>query len=469
MLHNYRRALVGILVLFVFAAVNLGAATIKVYPTMTRAEIQAVIDGAADNTTIRFTAGLYDFSDTPFSSSPWIEGGALRVVEKSLKFVADKGTTLLGADSTLDPNTGFGTSGIVAFNVVNSAEKDVSFKGFVFSKFAIGIGAGKQSGGLFVACCRNFTIQNCVFLSIHRNAIGLTGVAGNIKIIGNTIVQSRRNGLFIDWYWVGDNTHTQPATGSLKIQNNAISVKNTVAVSPAMIFCAYISRGMNLNIVNNNFDAAGSTTPNFGLSIGGGAYQPKIINNDFTNVDYGLDLNGETTAKGTFPFMGAKVINNRVTAYGGIWAGNGTCRKNTYKNNKIHVAGSGAWAFGVYGCYDDTIISNKISGNGIVAFEVAGYDQTATGGQKVDGYNEIFNKNSIKDFAPEAGGVHYSCNKYTHDNIMIGNCKENGTYHDAGTANIWRCLTSTGAAASGPMAHFSLRADAHSFRTPLEK
>ena len=466
---HFRRALIGILVLLVFTAANLGAATIKVYPSMTRAQIQAAIDGAADNTTIRFTAGTYDFSDTPFSSWPWIEGGALRVVEKSLKFVADKRTTLLGADSTLDPETGYGTSGIIAFNVVNSADKDVSFKGFIFSKFAIGIGAGKQSGGLFQACCRNFTIQNCVFLSIHRNAVALTGVAGNINIIGNTIVQSLRIGLFIDWYWVGDNTQTQPVTGSLKIQNNSISVKNAVAPPSLSLSCALISRGYNLSVINNNFDAAGCTASSYGISIGGGAYQPKIVNNDFTNVDYGLAIEGDTSELGTFPLMGAMVANNRITAYSGIWAGNGTCRKNTYMNNKIHVSGSGAAAFGVYGCYDDTIISNKISGNGIYAFDIEGYDKTASGGPKADSYNEILKNNSVKNFVPEEGGAHYLCNKYTHDNVVNGICRENATYFDEGLNNVFRCLTPMSAASGGCPDRFSRIIAAQAFRTPLEK
>jgi hypothetical protein len=86
-----------------------------------------------------------------------------------------------------------------------------------------------------------------------------------------------------------------------------------------------------------------------------------------------------------------------------------------------------------------------------------------------DGWGNVSKNNTVKNFTVDTNGADYYAGPDAHENTAIGICKENGTYYDEGANNIWKCLTNAGAGAAGPLAHFSLRADAHSFRTPLEK
>ncbi len=477
---QFRRGLVGCLLVLLSlgAAVNLEAKTWKVDSTMTRMAIQAVIDGAADNDTIRFTAGTYDFSATPFSTKPW-SGGALVVTDKSLKFTADKGVILLGADSVLDPVSGIGTSGIIAFNVMNSATKDISFKGFTFRKFLFGIISGIEvlydpahNNEVLAPSCRDFTVQNCTFQFIDRAAVDPTGVQRNIKILNNKIIWSLRFGMYIDWYWVGDHSGTQPKTGKITMTNNEIH---------ARIIGVLIQNGYNMSIKNNTFDATGSDfAGSEGLYISGGANAPSIVNNKVTNFSYGFDLEDWDFKSGStvysYPFTKGNITNNKIKAYDGIWLGGNAFHGNKFTNNTVTVdntiiAKSDAlpWGFSAGGSYDDTFTNNKILGSGIVAFDVEGWDYTGSGGDKASAHNEIFKKNSVKGFVVYAMGVDYYMNPYTHDNTAIGICPEKATYYDEGVNNIFKCIFLQGSGAANLKNGFTLSTRNHFDRTPLER
>ena len=450
------------------AAVNLEAATLKVDPSMTRAAIQAVIDSAGDNDTIRFAAGNYDFSGTPFSVRPWsTSGGALIVTDKSLKFVADKGVTLTGADSILDGD-GIGTSGIIAFNVNNSATKDVSFKGFVFNKFLMAVVSGVQvsydpatGAEVMAPSCRDFTVQNCTFQNIHRNVIAPTGVQRNLKIIKNTIVSCRRFGMYIDWSTVGGGTGSQPTSGKITMTNNVVQ---------ARVVGVYIIRGRNMSIKNNSFDATGSEfTDTEGLIIDGGAVAPGIVNNKFTNLGYALDLNA-WDANGAFPFTGGKITNNKITAsLGGIWSGGRDFHGNKFTNNTITVTDTNAFGIGLYGNYGDTLTNNKILGVGDVAIYVRGFDNTGAGGTTHFPHHNLLKKNSVKGFAVNEGNADYVMGSVSHDNTAIGICPENATFYDEGTNNVFTCIFPNDAAPANLINGFALSTRNHIDRKPLER
>ena len=473
-MQQLRRSLFcGLLVfLSLGAAVNLHAKNRKVYPTMTRAAIQSVIDLAKNGDEIVFYAGTYDFSDTPFSNPPWGSGGALIVTNKSLTFTAKTGTILMGAASTLDPTSGYGTSGIIAFNVMNSASKDISFYNFTFQKFVIAINSGivisndpdPAIGYVMAPSCRDFSVQNCTFQEIDRNAISTGGVQRNILILNNEITWSLRMGMYIDWYWVGDHLGSQPKLGKITIANNDVHARTE---------CVFINRGYKMSIKSNTFDADGSDTMSTGLGIYGGAHAAGITKNNFTNLTYGLDLNGEKKVVGTsvysYPMTLCNITYNTVIAEGGIFLGNDPCHDNTVAYNTIALGGPDAWGISTIGGYNDTITNNNISGYGIVAIDVEGYDDTSSGGFMAQAHNEYFAANNVKKFTATEVGVDYYMNPLTHDNKAIGICYANAiynaNYYDEGVNNKFKCIYPVGTLAY--LNGFQLSKRSRSDRKPL--
>lgn len=451
--------------LFLGAAANLNAKTWKVYPWMTRTAIQLVIDQGKDNDKIHFYAGTYDFSDTPFSSKPF-SGGALIVTDKSLSFMADNGTILVGAPSILDPDSGIGQSGIIAFNVMNSVAKDISFKGFTFSEFLMAIDSGIEisydpvTGDVMAPSCRDFTVQDCTFDNIDRQAIAANGVQRNIKILNNEISWSLRIGIFLDWYWVGDRLGSQPKSGSITIANNDIC---------ARVECLYINRGNKISIKKNSFDASGSDTTSWGSDIRE-ANAAAIANNDFTNLNVGLVLIGEEVVDGGseyfYPVTKCNITKNIFIVEGGIYLGGEACYANKITNNTIALGGTGAWGINPDGGYNDIFTNNKFFGGGDVAVAVTGYDNTALG-IAVTSHNEYFKGNSVKNFT--STGSDYYMSSYSHDNTAIGICPEHATYYDEGVNNHFQCIDSSVASAAAFMKDFELPKRSHSDRKPLTK
>lgn len=413
----------------------------KVDPAMSLAQIQAVIDGARDNDTIRFTAGTYDFSTGPVSDWPHI-AGALVVAGKSLKFVADKGAVLVGADSDIG-SSGYGTDGIIAFEIANPADKDVSFKGFTFRKFLAAIRSGilisASPDQVFDVCGRDLTVQNCRFEEMHRYAVRATGLQRNAKFTGNTVVWSLRGGFSLDWWSVGvDHVAAQPAAGSIKIQNNKINAR-----------CGgvWIERGARITITNNDFDATGTNYPADGIWIEGGASAAKIVNNDIFMAYYGIGLESEKLQSGatlhTYPVTKCKIANNRINAIEGIDFDGPATSANKIMNNKITLIHD-TWGYGIWLCGSagDTFTNNTISGVGNEAISVKGFDDTATGGFAASPHHNIFKKNSVRNFV--ASDVDYSFDAFSHDNTAVGICPENAAVRDEGVNNRFTCLFDAG-------------------------
>jgi hypothetical protein len=467
-MQQMRKGVIGCLLVLLSlgAAVNLEAKVWKVYPTMTRAAIQAVIDLAKNNDTIRFKAGTYNFSDTPFSTKPFA-GGALVITDKSLKFTADNGTTLVGADSDLDSD-GIGTSGIIAFNVMNSVTKDISFKGFIFQKFLIAIASGIDisydpvSVDVMAPSCRDFTVQNCTFQDIDREAVALTGVQRNIKILNNEITWSRRMGIMIDWYWVGDHLGIQPKSGKITMTNNEINARQ-IGVT--------ICRGNNMSIKNNTFDATGSDWDSEGLDISGGATMASIVKNYFSNLTYGLFLSGDKiTASVAFPMTKCSVTNNLIVADdGGIWLYGQACYANKFTNNTIVVDGPLAWGISVWGSAYDTFANNKILGSGVVAITAEKCDWAGSDDFPAFANHEFFNKNSVKNFAVTSSGIDYYMDATSHDNKAVGICPEKATYNDLGVNNQFTCIFKYGTTTVNSENRFDLSIRNHFDRNPLER
>jgi parallel beta-helix repeat protein len=201
------------------------AKTWDVYPEMTRAEIQAVIDLASDGDSINFRAGTYDWSHAPLTVRGDNEG-AINIIEKSLLIKGELDTLIVGRDS-VGP-TGTDPEGVNAFYVQDlDLDNDVTFDGLNFQTFLRGIAVNYITippGEHYFAepNARNITVKDCTFSDIHRDAVSLSNVRGDILIQNNEMSVSRM-GMFIDWYWSENPEDWQPEDSYVQILGNNIN------------------------------------------------------------------------------------------------------------------------------------------------------------------------------------------------------------------------------------------------------
>jgi len=83
--------------------ISTSAALHQVDPSMSRNEIQKIIDLAADNDTIIFLDGIFDFSTLPLSRDNE-NSGALKIVDKCLTLQGRPQTILIGPKSLRNRN-----------------------------------------------------------------------------------------------------------------------------------------------------------------------------------------------------------------------------------------------------------------------------------------------------------------------------------------------------------------------------
>ena len=167
-----------------------------VYPSMTRLVIQATIDGASNGDTILFHAGTYDWSDTPLSQKD-TNTGAIQIIDRSLKIKGEEGTLLIGPQSNDLPYPVLSQEGVNAFNITDlGLDNDVVFDRLSFQTFLRGIRCGFGTEDPYNAVTepnmRNLTITNCTFSDIHRDAISISHIGGNVLIQGNDFSVHRR-------------------------------------------------------------------------------------------------------------------------------------------------------------------------------------------------------------------------------------------------------------------------------------
>ncbi len=201
------------LIVFLASGSHANAATWDVYPTMTRLEIQAVVDSASDGDTIRFHPGFYDWSDAPLTVTGDNEG-AITIIEKSLIFKGESGTLIVGPDSTA-------LAGANAFHVIDlDIDNDVTFNNLNVQNFLRGVAVAHVTllpvGYIAEPNARNITVKNCTFSDIHRDAISLSNVRGDILIQDNDMSVTRM-GMFIDWYWSENHEDWQPEDTHVRI------------------------------------------------------------------------------------------------------------------------------------------------------------------------------------------------------------------------------------------------------------
>ncbi len=393
------------------------AETWDVYPTMTRAEIQAVVDSASDGDSIYFHAGTYDWSDAPLTVRGDNEG-AITIIEKSLILKGESGTQIFGPDSI--NGTGSNPEGANAFHVIDlDIDNDVTFDNLNIQNFLRGISASYVylTTEVYVAVpnARNITVKNCTFSDIHRDAVSLSNVRGDI-LIQNNEMSPGRLGMFIDWYWSENHEDWQPEDSYVQILGNKIN-----SVSHGV----YLAMTTNVVIKQNTIICEG-----WGIDNEYARKGTVISNNSLFNCMRGIFIYGGWEDGIRYEAEGAVIERNKLIdiSYFGISIVGDASFGHTVSKNEIHMAPYSS--VGIYTLAHDSYYGqNKISGSGRFAFLLDWWDYTS----RVYAHHETLQANNVDQFLPDFS--HFYLGDGTHDNLIVGSGMGHSTYLDEGIHN----------------------------------
>jgi len=419
--------------LVLFAA-DLSAKKRDVYPSMSRVEIQEVIDIASNHDTIIFHSGIYDFTDAPLLERT-ANTGALTINEKTLRIIGEPGNLIVGPDSE-NPLT-WEAMGANAFSFVDlDFNNDINFEGLCIQNFMRGLSAGYTIGqpadpDIVLPGCRNITVQNCDFKDIHRDAVSCCDVQGNISIKRSSFSTIGRYAIILNWGDILDASF-QPFNSFSHITENTI-----IDSSNGM----FVSAGSNVHIRKNIIDAYV-----YGIKFVSSIKGRNIISNSISNCLIGIELSGIWWNDYEWPTENMNVSNNQLSniKYFGIMIDGGICHDNVIKNNEINMSSPGY--AGVYSEGDNNqFIDNVVTGSGYFSFWLSSGDYSSSGGLLVYAHDELIQGNVVKDFLAIAS--HYYLEEWTHDNKIIGSWEENICYTDLGYRNeiigVYPCGSST--------------------------
>jgi hypothetical protein len=397
------------------------AETWDVYPTMTRAEIQAVVDSASDGDSIYFHAGTYDWSDAPLTVRGDNEG-AITIIEKSLILKGESGTLIFGPDSI--NGTGSNAEGANAFHVIDlDIDNDVTFDNLNIQNFLRGISASyvylTTEDYFAVPNARNITVKNCTFSDIHRDAVSLSNVRGDI-LIQNNEMSAGRLGMYVDWYWSENNEDWQPEDSYVQILGNKIN-----SVSGGV----YLAMTTNVVIKQNTIICEG-----WGIDNEYARKGTVISNNSLFNCMRGIFIYGGWEDGIRYEAEGAVIERNKLIdiSYFGIYIAGDASFGHTVSKNEIHMA-PGSFV-GIYTVAHDSYYGqNKISGSGRFAFLLDLWDYTPSGGFIAYAHHITLQANNVSQFSPYFS--HFYLYYGTHDNLIVGSGIGHNTYIDIGYNN----------------------------------
>ena len=396
------------LIIFLASGSPAIAETWDVYPTMTRLEIQAVVDSASDGDTINFNPGVYDWSDAPLTVTGDNEG-AVTIIEKSLTLKGESGTLIFGPDS-------LGEAGANAFYVIDvDIDNDVTFDNLNFQNFLRGIAVASitllPEGYIAEPNARNITVKDCTFTDIHRDAISLSNVRGDI-LIQNNEISAERMGMFIDWVWSRDNDW-QAEDSHVRILGNEIdSVTRGI----------YLSMTTNVAIMRNEIECESIGIHNYRTRKG-----TVIAENSLFNCYSGIRIDGSWSLGVRYEAEEAVIEKNKffdMQMYGIVLVGN-ACSNHTVSKNDIHMLPY-SYAGIFTRSYSDYFGQNKITGSGYFAFYFRG-------GPGYWAHHEILHANNVNQFTPDI--CHFYLDYPTHDNLIVGSGMGHNTYIDDGYNN----------------------------------
>lgn len=406
--------------------------TWDVDPGMTRSTIQSYIDGATDGDTIYFHAGTYDWSGAPLTQRG-DNGGAINIIDKTLVIYGEQGAVIQGPGSN-DP-TGEYPEGVNAFYIQNlDLDKDVTFDGLCFQTFLRGITASYISSAsvagdvyyIIEPNARNITVKNCSFSDIHRDAISISHVGGNV-LIQNNDISAARMGSFFDWYWSDGHAAWQPEDTFINFLDNNVDVNSG---SDGVYFCMTTNTVVNDNTIQN---------AKYGIALVNTRNGAVVSKNSVYNCWQGMHIRGRFIQDVEFEAEGVVIEKNilyGITDTGIAFTGNANYG-HTISKNKIHMIpmteedqGNGILTMGHY----DYFGQNKISGSGNHAFCL-----WRTDGDYTPAHHEVMHANNVDNFTPRYSHF-YFCPE-THDNLVIGSGMDHNSYWDEGSNNVIKGVT----------------------------
>lgn len=399
------------------------AETWDAYPTMTRTEIQAVVDSASDGDAIFFHAGTYDWSDAPLTERGDNQG-AINITEKSLIIKGEQDTIIIGPES--EDGTGDHPRGVNAFYIQDlDISNDVTFDGLEVHNFLTAIAVSYITDVIgddyYVAepNARNITVKNCEFSDIHRDAFSLSNVRGDI-LIQNNEMSAGRMGMFIDWAWSENSEDWQPEDSYVQILGNKIN-----SVSRGV----YLAMTTNVVIKQNTIICEG-----WGIDNRYARKGTVISNNSLFNCMRGIFILGRWEYGIRYEAEGAVIERNKLIDISdfGIYIAGDASFGHTVSKNEIHMAPYSR--AGVYTHDHDSYYGqNRISGSGRFAFVIDWWNYIPSGGFIVYAHHETLQANNVNQFLP------YRCHFYvhigTHDNLIVGSGMGHNTYIDYGYDN----------------------------------
>jgi hypothetical protein len=416
-------------------------------PEATRLFIQSVIDRARDGDVIYFNRGTYDFSAAP-PNYQFQNGGALKIIDKSLTIKGARGSLLVGAPVVIDAT---GMNGINCFLILNpDANKDVVVDGLAFNTFMTGIVSirlnNEPVNNIYYPNLRNFTVKNCTFKDIKRNGVACAGVQGNIMISNNGIYGDRaasRIGIYLDWLYEPGKLEWQPDNTLITINDNSIAGFNYSGILS--------NRSSRMQITGNNISNSGcGIIFNVGHKNGG-----TVSNNILSDIaNEGILVQGYTLLVNNVLFpsvaQGLKLTyNTLINIWGvGIEICGDVAHSNCVAYNRINMlSGPGNDQINGLNCairsdgHDEQYAYNMIRGSGFQAILLGSQASWTPGVPDWGAHHERFFGNSVSGFAPqdpnspETLGWHYELTAWTHDNFVLGIRTEHATYLDNGANN----------------------------------
>lgn len=410
----------------------------EVYPTMSLAQIQGVVDNATNGDTIYFHAGTYDWTGAPLHPR-YANEGTINIVKKTLTIMGEPGNLIIGPDSIGPAGT---MEGANAFHVLDeNLDNDVTFTGLNIQHFMRGIAAFHvipvvpNVTELNLCNARNITIKNCSISDCARQNITIIGPMGNVLIQDNNLTQTNISIYLLYQYFINcppDSDYWQPNQTSVVICGNKITSFNSIGI--------YAEKTKNFRVAHNTLFGTSPTSQ--GIYIYGTKKGTAVSSNSVTNCRLGIEINGFYAAPYNQGSDQVVLERNKLSCLPPPSQPNGRCYGILFQGdlfsgqeatkNEIEITsvnGIGIYSEAHHGYY----AQNKVSGTGRYAVGLFNWDYSGGGGLFAQPHNEIFQANNVGHFTP--GGAHFYLDYWTYDNLIFGSGNGHVTYEDYGTNN----------------------------------
>ena len=390
-----------------------GGLTWDVFPEMDRTSIQAVVDSAADGDTILFHAGLYDWTGAPLVGRA-DNSGAINISDKTLTIRGEEGTLIMGPQSVNPLATN--AMGVNAFFIADlDQNNDVTFANLTLQSFLRGFScsytAATYPADVSSPNLRNLTIVDCNLWDIHRDAISISEIGGNV-LIRNNVLNAARTVIYVSWYWSVGHAAWQPDDTFIRIFENGISGSAGIL----------LYQTTNVRMQDNTI-----STTSAGITIvdtrNGAVVSGNAVENPVQGIYVGASLGGGEA-------VGAVIEKNKlknITGYGISMLGGSGNHGNVIRGNEIQTAPrsyAGLYTFG----HNNYFGQNRITGSGNYAVCLQ-----ATISLGTIAHHETMHANNVDQFSPVYS--HFYLRSGTHDNLIVGSGMDHNTYYDYGYNN----------------------------------